>query len=371
MNELVSIIIPFYNSEKYLKRSLDSVVFQSYKNLDIILIDDKSTDDSLSICKTYQKNDGRIRIFKNDINKGPGGSRNLGLKNAMGEYVYFMDSDDELDKNAILLLLDSYKKHDMDLAIGNVKRIDLFANVSQDWSGDSKLFKSREEIVELVAGFLNDIKSYRLFGSAWGKLYKMDIIKNNGLIFDEDVYAWEDILFVMEYLQHVNSLYFIKKHLYTYYHFNQDNHGSVNTFKGFFDFKKTIKIAKKIIDSDSKRDKKENNKLFANGFSEASLMSIFNCCYRINSFSLLWDTIKQMLNDEELKKNIYYYEQKHNDNFRIIPFLIKHKMSLLIIILFKIQILKMKIFQKIAKIKSKLFKLGFDLNFRVIKRKIL
>ena len=98
MKPLISVIVPVYNVEQYLKKCLDSVISQTYTNLEIILVDDGSTDNSLSICREFEKLDARVRVFSQN-NRGPGSARNTGLNHAKGIYIAFVDSDDYLDKN--------------------------------------------------------------------------------------------------------------------------------------------------------------------------------------------------------------------------------------------------------------------------------
>lgn len=106
--DLVTIIVPVYNVENYLNRCLDSIIKQSYKNLDIILINDGSTDNSLKICNNYAKNDTRITVI-NIENSGPSICRNIGLEKAKGGYISFVDSDDYIEKNFIETLLKTKK----------------------------------------------------------------------------------------------------------------------------------------------------------------------------------------------------------------------------------------------------------------------
>ena len=104
MSHLISVIVPIYNREKYLRTCLDSIVNQSYKNLEIILVDDGSTDDSVTICEEYATDDLRIKIIRQE-NQGVAAARNAGLRQAAGQYVGFVDSDDWLDKRAYEILV--------------------------------------------------------------------------------------------------------------------------------------------------------------------------------------------------------------------------------------------------------------------------
>ena len=104
----VSVIMPVYNTEKYLSEAIESVLNQTYSDFELLLINDRSTDNSKQICIDYSKKDNRIRFFDNNTGEhGPGPTRNIGLDNAKGEYVYFMDSDDWIEKE---LLVDTVTK---------------------------------------------------------------------------------------------------------------------------------------------------------------------------------------------------------------------------------------------------------------------
>ena len=115
INPKISIIIPVYNVEKYLRECLDSCINQTFENIEIICVDDCSTDDSYKILEEYQQKDSRIRIFQQEENKKQGAARNRGLDVATGEYVWFVDSDDYIDTKACQILYDAIKKFDVDM----------------------------------------------------------------------------------------------------------------------------------------------------------------------------------------------------------------------------------------------------------------
>lgn len=121
MEEKISVIIPVYNDEKYLKQCVESVLTQSYRNLEVILVDDGSTDATPAICEEFRRQDNRIRIIYKQ-NEGVGASRNTGLAMATGDYVLFIDHDDWLLEDHIQKLYDLLKKNQADIAIGNFNR---------------------------------------------------------------------------------------------------------------------------------------------------------------------------------------------------------------------------------------------------------
>ena len=116
MDHKISIIVPVYNVEKYLKRCINSILNQTFKNFELILVNDGSTDNSLNICKNYKEKDGRIQLIS-QTNKGLSAARNTGLKYAKGKYVCFVDSDDFIEKEYLSLLLSNIEKYNSDIAM--------------------------------------------------------------------------------------------------------------------------------------------------------------------------------------------------------------------------------------------------------------
>lgn len=118
--EKVSVIIPVYNDEKYLEQCVKSALDQTYQNLEVILVDDGSTDTTPTLCEKLHDQDQRVRVLHKE-NGGVGSSRNAGLAMATGDYVLFIDNDDLIDKDQIEILHDLLKKTDADIAIGNYR----------------------------------------------------------------------------------------------------------------------------------------------------------------------------------------------------------------------------------------------------------
>ncbi|GHT18139.1 glycosyl transferase family 2 [Bacteroidia bacterium] len=168
MEHLISIIIPVYNVEKYLRACLDSVVNQTYTNLEILLIDDGSTDRSFEICNEYAVNDSRVKIFHQE-NKGAYESRNVGLRVAQGNYISFVDSDDIISIRMYEILHSIIVKYNADISTcfstPNVK----------------KLYNGNKKITDLKIKIISDPLLYYLTkdGNAlWKKLYKRKILQN-------------------------------------------------------------------------------------------------------------------------------------------------------------------------------------------------
>jgi len=146
MDELISVIINVYNCRTYLQKTLDSVREQSYRNLEVILVDDCSTDGSGEFCDEYCKQDGRFRVIHHEKNTGVSGPRNTGLRVAKGDYVYFMDGDDYIHVEAIEALADAIKETNLELAA-----FDLYKDASVDEDNHCPREKRHIEIVSTTS----------------------------------------------------------------------------------------------------------------------------------------------------------------------------------------------------------------------------
>lgn len=197
---LVSIIMPVYNAENTIESSIRSIVNQSYKEIELIVINDGSNDESESICKQLAEEDSRIKYYSQD-NAGPSAARNLGLKVVKGEYVAFIDSDDTFNEKAIEMML--LKGKDADLVIAGYQNIK-----EQD-----KRFIGGQVIPDELTGeytkqtFLDQYSHFfeaKLIHYIWHKLYRSDYI--NTLKFDESIKIGEDLVFNLNYIDRINKI---------------------------------------------------------------------------------------------------------------------------------------------------------------------
>lgn len=165
-DELITVIVPCYNVEKYISKCLDSIINQTYKNLEIILVDDSSTDNTLNIIKEYASKDERIKVIENDTNKGAAYSRNIALNQALGKYIGFIDSDDYIDLNFYELLLNNIKDNNSDIALCDIKII---------YEKDNSI-KLSKCYIDNEFNLINVINS-GLVASSCNKLFKKEIFK--------------------------------------------------------------------------------------------------------------------------------------------------------------------------------------------------
>lgn len=186
---LISVIVPVYNVEKYVGKCLNSITNQSYKNLEIIVVDDGSTDHSSSICKDYAKKDKRIKIVRQK-NGGLASARNTGLKNTKSGYITFVDSDDWIEKNYISTLYNGISENNADISI--VRFFVDYANVACNESTGAKLKLTPKECIERM------LYDDGINVMAWGKLYRKklfnDIKYPNGKNFEDVATTYKLVL---------------------------------------------------------------------------------------------------------------------------------------------------------------------------------
>lgn len=219
----VTVIIPVYNMEKYVEENLKCVTNQTYSNLEILLIDDGSKDNSLEACRRAAAADRRVTVFSKE-NGGPGSARNLGLKKALGDYVYFFDIDDTLKPEAIEKLTAAMEEKDVDLVVCGFEVFD-GKKVVQTVKKTDGFFRTGEEARRDYGEQMYMYGEKGIQGAPWCKLFKMSIIRENGIEFP-DIRKSEDDIFIARYVSHIRSFILIGDVLSRYY---------VNTCRRFWE----------------------------------------------------------------------------------------------------------------------------------------
>ncbi|MFS0555840.1 glycosyltransferase [Brevibacillus sp. 179-C9.3 HS] len=206
---LVSIIIPIYNTEKFLVRAIDSVLSQSYSNIEVILVNDGSTDDSGRICDNYVQKYPNVKVI-HQKNNGVSVSRNIGLEKAKGKYIQFVDSDDEINRNMTETLVFRMEEQGCDIVICGYTNIGL---KTKSFSVESGLFDANEFI---ISSYLDSQKTPFVWSSC-NMIYKNTVIKKNNLRFDTNYAMGEDGLFTLEYLLKSDKIYIVNDIFYKHY----------------------------------------------------------------------------------------------------------------------------------------------------------
>ncbi|HEY8421026.1 MAG TPA: glycosyltransferase family 2 protein [Thermoclostridium sp.] len=207
---LVSIIVPVYNSEKTLVRCINSILKQQYQNTEIILVNDGSTDNSLTICREYAKMDSRIIVIDKQ-NTGVSDTRNTGMSYASGQYFQFVDSDDWISENATKDLVDRMQESNCDLVIAGFYRVINGRKSEKSNITANKVMDKKEFISHMMKAPANFY-----YGVMWNKLYRADIIKAHGITCCTDLNWCEDFLFNLDYLRYSESFASLSNPVYYY-----------------------------------------------------------------------------------------------------------------------------------------------------------
>lgn len=241
----VSIIIPCFNTEKYIIKCLTSISEQTYKNIEVLLVNDGSTDNTASICKNFVKTDNRFKIITLKKNYGPAYARNTGLDFVTGNYVCFIDSDDYVDKNYISKLLNVAIKHKADIT--ECQNYCLIGDKLTSKYND-KEYKCTEIIStgqEILRNYLKHATPRISTSSVYNKLYKIDLFKNNHIAFDPKLTRFEDsdIMYQL-YAKTTKHVYITDK---LYFHVHREK-SIMRTFESSKDgYKDTFYIMTKML----------------------------------------------------------------------------------------------------------------------------
>ena len=231
--ELISVIIPVYNVEKYLNKCLDSVISQTYNNIEIILIDDGSPDKCGVICDEYSKKDKRIKVIHKN-NEGVSIARNLGIEKAKGEYITFIDSDDYVEKNYIETLYKMCKKNNSDMSICGTIDVNETGKIVSESKKINKNMTNVEALQELL-------EEKHFNNVVWAKLYKLSLLDN--IKFKENIKIAEDIDVIYKVLDKTTKVSIDTNNILYYYRIRKNS----VTQRGYNnDWKKAIEIIGKM-----------------------------------------------------------------------------------------------------------------------------
>ncbi len=206
----VSIIVPVYNAEKTIDRCINSILNQKYKDFELLLLDDGSTDSSGAICDAYAEKDGRIRVLHKE-NTGVSDTRNRGIAMARGEYLQFVDSDDWITPEATGFFMRSATENDCDMVIADFYRV-IGERVSQKGSIEEEGVMERLDYALLMMQKPADF----YYGVLWNKFYKRSIIEAYRIRMDNSVSWSEDFIFNLDYVRHTGRIYALKIPVYYY-----------------------------------------------------------------------------------------------------------------------------------------------------------
>lgn len=337
--QLVTIIIPVFNAEKRLEYAIKSVLKQSYDNIELVLVNDGSTDNSFHICIKYAKLDSRIKVISQN-NSGVSSARNRGLKESAGEFVMFLDSDDTIDSETISELLPHLYNDESDIAI--------FGMSFDYYKGDNFKYNKELSFKENLSVSSNEIKKYffqmydaNYLSSACNKLFNSRIIKENRITFEENMAILEDFKFVLDFMENSKK---ITVRSNVYYHYYNDISSSKLGRRPDIDYMRNFKIldyklrqfVKKIDLEDEYSCGKINGMIFRYYITAIEKLFIEDKEYKYK-----YEQLKQFMLDKDLN----YAVKKANPNnnkLKIIRYLFKTKSTKTLSFIFWINSIRKK-----------------------------
>jgi len=325
----ISIIIPIYNTQKLLSRSIESVLCQEYTNFELILIDDGSTDNSPAICEKYAQNDKRI-IFHQIPHKGVSFARNYGLSVATGKYVAFLDADDEFYPNYLKTMVKTIIHYKSDIVICRHKRI---------YHNDNIIISQRD-MPAAQSGNFNPYhffkrfkeSSYQLYTGweyCWDKLINLELIKKFNIIFPENFIFCEDRIFNLQCFCNARLISAINNILYKYYlpkknyrslSFNISDERYITQHQ--FAYIKLIEILKNFGLYDD-----ELREAILSDYLNTMIVAIYRYCSPICNLSkkLRKKIIKIIINHKMTNEALTLYTPKTSLESRVMPLLLRQK----------------------------------------------
>ena len=210
MRPMVSIVVPIYNAENYLRRCVDSILNQEYTDFELLLVNDGSTDASGDICEEYGDRDPRVIVIQKE-NTGVSDSRNRALDRARGKYLQFLDSDDWITPDATRLFVRAAEEYGCDMVISDFYRV-VGERLSTKGDIEEEGVLTREEF----AAHMMENPADFYYGVLWNKLYRRDIVEEHNLRMDTDINWCEDFMFNLEYIRYAKVFYALHAPIYYY-----------------------------------------------------------------------------------------------------------------------------------------------------------
>ena len=232
---MISVVVPVYNAEKNINKCIESILEQSYRDIELILVNDGSKDNSLKICETYSSKDKRI-IVLNQENRGVSSARNHGIRKAKGNYIAFVDADDWIDADFLTNMKTLIDGQNADMVVTNFKKI--YQNKTVNGERHTKNYIQSEG--NLTPNKLYDGNEFLLGNTPWNKLFKREILIGYSIFFKENLKNGEDFIFVLEYGLRCKKILFLDDYSYNY---DKSNDSSV-TQRYFPDYYNNLKKTK-------------------------------------------------------------------------------------------------------------------------------
>jgi len=347
---IVSIVIPFYNSFDFIDRCLDSVNIQIFRNYEVIVVDDGSTYSFSKKYDNFLSNNKHIRCVTHSSNFGVSAARNTGIAESNGEFIFFLDADDWLSKNALSNLIKHVNlnselvvaPHNQYLSPSNIKKKSYLVN-------NNEALLDKKTILEYVINYLYLPYKYVMFVHCWNKLYSLKIIKEKKILFEAELSQLEDVNFNFKYLKFVNSISF--SNTFDYFHYIENKSNSASGLAG----SERSSVEKCLVAFSSVKDylgtnqfmtEDEKLKLLGHHFVSTAIIYLIRMTRAfIKKPSLSnYKFIKRWIESPQLLANINYYKVQNGES-SLIKVVIKIRNTTLFICscFFRIQFLKLRV----------------------------
>lgn len=322
----ISIVIPVYNGEETIQRCLDSVVKQSSRNIEeIIVVDDGSSDKTIELIEVFIEQDSRIHCIKKK-NEGVSSARNIGIRNAHGEYIMFIDSDDEIKKDLVRELYQAIDGYDLTIA-----GIELHQEARLSTIGIDGVF-SNKQIIEMYGNAIPGL----LINGPCSKLYRKNIIDEHDLLFEDSLSLGEDTEFVFRYLKYCNNIRFIE--YYGYIYFQLGSNSLMTRFRkdAYYNAKKVYNLlTDTVVEICDGKIPQNYRRAYRNVLMVYIRKTIYN--RRQIEDSYIRDIIGDFIKDEMVRSTITN-DNKGNCMEKIINILINKKKDMLLYLLLKMHV---------------------------------
>lgn len=322
MEEKISIILPCYNAEKYIEKCINSIINQTYKNIEIIVVNDGSTDNTIDKINEIKRKDDRVRLI-DKRNTGVSDSRNIAIEKSTGNYIMFIDADDSYEENAVEDLYKVIKSKNVNIVRGKYKKVNIKREIEEDNVSKYNNYNNKEIIASILNG---DIPCY-----VWLLMINKKILNKYKIKFDKELKIMEDTMFYIKLLEN-EKIYFEDEIIYNY--FQNKNSATRNINNTLKIYKEMLKAEEKIIIElkekslwDSELKKIAIRKLIINGIN--------NCTwnlYKSGNKKLLKEYFEYVTTDKNIQALIRSISLKgvRMDKKIVINFIKKRNLQLLL-----------------------------------------
>ena len=321
---LVSVIVPVFNTEEVVERTLNSICTQTYKNFELIIINDGSTDASEEVCKLFVEKDSRVRYFYKE-NGGVSSARNLGLAKARGEYILFCDSDDKWEMTLLEVVVNQMTEGNYDMVRFSYK------SDNEDFLPSYQLPEQTMNEKELLLACFTDSCISVNMSICWGGIYKRNIIEQNNIRFVDALRIGEDSMFVLDYTMHCKRIKCIKEALYRYYPIFEKRVNATNREKAaLYDqhelygllFQKFYSKYNNVLTNE---EKEKSYSIFYH--KVIGRMVCFVAYSTAKSRKEDKRRVSEYINGLHIIEAGKYFKRVRKTDSRLVPFFMKHRMS--------------------------------------------